>query len=97
MIARLAHLTIYAGAILLLAGNAHAASFNCAKAELPDEKAICKSRVLSELDVRMAALYGARMKIPMLMGSRGAAQDEQHAFLAQRASCGVDGACIGAT
>ncbi|HEY5081696.1 MAG TPA: hypothetical protein VII91_07220 [Bauldia sp.] len=96
MIARLARRTMFAGAVMLLAGSAHATSFNCAKAAQPDEKLICRSRTLSELDVQMAALYGARMKIPMLMGSRGAAQDEQHAFLVRRASCRADNACIGA-
>jgi uncharacterized protein len=31
----------------------------------------------------------------MLMGSRGAAQDEQHQFLIDRGTCGADAACIG--
>jgi uncharacterized protein len=83
-------------AALLFAGSAQAASFNCGKAKTPDEKAICASRSLSELDVQMATLYGVRMKLPMLMGSRGAAQDEQHQFLIDRGSCGADKACIGA-
>ena len=82
------------GALFLFAGNADAASFNCAKAKQPDEKAICKSRALSELDVQMATLYGVRMQLPMLMGSRGAAQDEAHEFLATRATCGSDAACL---
>jgi uncharacterized protein len=84
-------------AALLIAGAADAASFNCGKAKTPDEKAICASRSLSELDVQMAALYSVRMKIPMLMGSRGAAQDEQHQFLIDRGGCGADKTCIAAT
>jgi len=88
-------LTIIAAGLFAMAGSADAASFNCAKAAQPDEKAICKSRSLSELDVQMATLYGTRMKIPMLMGSRGAAQDEQRTFLINRATCGADAACIG--
>jgi uncharacterized protein len=84
------------GAAVVFAGGAHAASFNCAKARLPDEKAICASRSLSELDVKMAALFGVRMKLPMPMGSRGAAQDEQQAFLTMRAACKADAACISA-
>lgn len=83
-------------AFSLFALPASAASFNCAKAATPDEKAICKSRSLSELDVKMAALFGARMKVPMLMGSKGAAQDEQHDFLVTRGACGADTACIAA-
>ena len=84
-------------AIIALSGGAEAASFNCAKAKTPDEKAICANRSLSELDVKMAALFGVRMKLPMLMGSRGAAQDEQREFLANRGTCGADAACIGAS
>jgi uncharacterized protein len=83
-------------AAVLTSTAAGAASYNCARATKPDEIAICHSRTLSELDVKMAALYGVRMKLPMLMGSRGAAGDEQVEFLARRASCGADVACIGA-
>jgi uncharacterized protein len=71
-----------------------AASFNCAKATKPDEKAICDSTKLSDLDVEMATLYRVRMELPMLMGARGAAQDEQRAFLAQRGNCGAGVACL---
>jgi uncharacterized protein YecT (DUF1311 family) len=42
---------------LLLAATAHAASFDCAKAKTPQEKAICGFRDLSEADDRMAAAY----------------------------------------
>ena len=85
---------LLAGALFLTAAGAHAASYNCAKATHPDEIAICRSTTLSELDVRMATLYGVRMKVPMLMGSRGAAQDEQAEFLAKRAACGARTACL---
>jgi uncharacterized protein YecT (DUF1311 family) len=37
--------------------TAHAASFNCAKAATPQEKAICASPELSAADARMAAAY----------------------------------------
>jgi uncharacterized protein len=83
-------------AVLLTSTAAGAASYNCAKATKPDEIAICKSRALSELDVKMATLFGVRMKLPMLMGSHGAAGDEQVAFLAGRAKCGAKATCIGA-
>ena len=88
-------LAVAAAGIFLLSGSAQAASFDCAKAAQPDEEAICQDPFLSELDVQMATLYGVRMKIPMLMGSRDAAKDEQRAFLANRATCGADAACIG--
>jgi uncharacterized protein len=71
-----------------------AASFDCAKATHPDEKAICANPSLSDLDVRMATLYGVRMEIPMMMGARGAAQDEQRAFLTERGACGGNVACL---
>jgi uncharacterized protein len=80
----------------LAAGPATAASFNCAKAAKPDEIAICSDPGLGDLDVKMATLYGVRMEIPMMMGAKGAAQDEQRAFLDQRAGCGANIACIGA-
>jgi uncharacterized protein len=87
-------LALLTGILAAVAGTAHAASYNCAKAKTPDEIAICDSGSLSELDVRMATLYGVRMSIPMLMGSKGAAQDEQRQFLTDRATCGGDNACI---
>jgi uncharacterized protein len=96
MIASFARLILFSGTLFLMSAGAHAASYNCAKAILPDEIAVCKSRTLSELDVRMAALYSVRMKVPMLMGARGAAGDEQVEFLASRAKCGGNNACISA-
>lgn len=80
----------------LLATPALAASFDCNKAATPTEHAICATPVLSDLDVTMATLYAVRMQVPMLMGARGAAQDDQHAFLATRDACGADAACLAA-
>jgi uncharacterized protein len=85
---------LFVACLALLAGPAQAASFNCTKAAKPDEKAICDSTKLSDLDVEMATLYRVRMELPMLMGARGAAQDEQRAFLVQREKCGGKVACI---
>jgi uncharacterized protein len=34
------------------------------------------------------------MQIPMLMGARGAAQDEQRTWLQQRAACAANTACL---
>jgi uncharacterized protein len=80
--------------LVLTAATARAASFDCAKATTPDEEAICDSTKLSDLDVEMATLYRVRMELPMLMGARGAAHDEQRAFLTQREQCGGNVACI---
>jgi uncharacterized protein len=71
-----------------------AASFDCGKAKTADELAICSSSALSDLDMQMATLYGVRMQIPMLMGARGAAQDEQHEWLSQRGACRGNTACL---
>jgi uncharacterized protein len=45
--------------LLLAAGAAHAASFDCSKAKTPQEKAICGSPELSAADEQMAAAYKA--------------------------------------
>lgn len=51
-------------AVLLLAGNAAlGASFDCAKAQTPQEKAICDSPELSAADDRMAAAYRAVLAV----------------------------------
>jgi uncharacterized protein len=84
---------VFLGA-LAMSPSADAASFDCGKAQTADEIAICKTQILSDLDTQMATLYGVRMQIPMLMGAKGAAQDEQRAFLAQRGACAGNVACI---
>lgn len=45
--------------LLFASGIAHAASFDCAKAKTPQEKAICASPSLSAADEQMAAAYRA--------------------------------------
>jgi uncharacterized protein len=94
MIAKLTLPAAFLVPLLLTGHQAEAASFDCAKAAKPDEIAICDSTKLSDLDVEMATLYRVRMEIPMLMGARGAAQDEQRAFLTKRGQCGGNAACI---
>jgi uncharacterized protein len=94
MLATAAMRTFLIGGVLAIGGAAHAASFDCTKAAAPDEIAICANPGLSNLDTVMATLYGVRMEIPMLMGAKGAAQDEQRAWLATRATCGGNVACL---
>ncbi len=74
-------------------GKAEAASFDCDAAKAADEIAICRSQGLSDLDVRMATTYGILVRL-VAMGQRGNLQDGQRAFLASRAACGADTACI---
>ncbi len=88
--------------LLLLAAAACAtpalaASFDCSKAAHPDEYAICSNQNLSNADVEMATLFRVRMQIPMLMGARGAAQDEQKQWLTTRSACGGSIACLHAS
>lgn len=78
-----------------LPGKVAAASFDCGAARAADEIAICHSQALSDLDVRMATTYGILIRL-VAMGQRGILQDGQRAFLASRAACGADTACIAA-
>lgn len=78
---------------LALAGPAGAASFDCAAAHHPDEAAICASRALSEQDVRMDTLYGVLTRL-VGMGERADIADAQRAFLAKRAGCSANIACL---
>ena len=83
-------------AILILAavGSASAASFDCAMAKAPDERAVCASRSLSERDVEMSALWFSYSRLPLLMGANGQRRDEQQTFLRSRAACGRDLICL---
>ncbi len=49
---------------------AGAASFDCAKAEAADEKAVCADQQLNNEDVEMAVLY-TQLKPLLGMGARG--------------------------
>lgn len=84
------------GLMLLAPGvpPAAAASFDCAKARTPDERAVCADPTLSALDSEMGALWFAYSRFPLLMGASGARRDEAQDFLATRAKCGADAGCI---
>jgi uncharacterized protein len=79
---------------LLNAAPAHAASFDCARATRADEIAICRNPRLSALDSEMGGLWYAWSRVPMLMGGNGARMDAAQAFLARRAACGRNVACL---
>ena len=72
---------------------AQAASFDCAKARAADDKAVCASMALSDLDVKMATLFEVATHL-VGMGQRGMLQDDQRQFLKERAACGADSACL---
>ena len=78
---------------------AQAASFPCAKASTPTEKAICADQGLSKLDERVAAAY--RDALTLLSGSspeEGRAQvalkADQRGWLGERNACGADLSCL---
>lgn len=80
-------------ALLLFTGTGSTASFSCAGVTTPDEKAICADRSLGEKDVRMATTYTMLREV-VLMGGRGALQDEQNAWLQKRQQCGGNTICL---
>lgn len=84
---------VIAVGLACVAGSASAASFNCAKARTPDEKAICAERALNDKDVRMNELYGIN-KRTLAMGGRGALMDQQQEWLRGRKTCGANKACL---
>lgn len=78
---------------------AGAASFPCAKASTPTEKAICADQGLSKLDERLSAAY--REGIKQLSGGSpeetkplSAVKADQRAWLSERNACGADSACL---
>jgi uncharacterized protein len=80
-------------AITFGAGSAFSVSFDCTRARLPDEKTICASRQLSEMDVEMAVRFQMLTGL-VAMGTRGDMQDEQQAWLKSRHACGRDESCL---
>jgi uncharacterized protein len=72
---------------------AFAASFDCTRARLPDEKAVCASRQLSEMDVEMSVRYQMLTGL-VAMGTRGNMQDEQQTWLKSRHACGESKSCL---
>jgi uncharacterized protein len=73
--------------------SALAASFDCDRARLPDEKALCASRQLSEMDVELAVRHQMLTDL-VAMDTRGDMQDEQQAWLKTRRECGGNQSCL---
>ena len=78
---------------LAAASPAAAASFPCAKAETPDEKTVCDTRSLNDLDVEMAVRFDI-LKDLLPMGNRTKMQEDQESWLKDRRACGTDVACL---
>ncbi|PHM44761.1 periplasmic protein [Xenorhabdus mauleonii] len=79
--------------LLLLSPFSFAASFDCAKAKAPDEKAICANKKLNDLDVEMSVKYNFLRGL-FAMGVSGEMYDNQTAWLKQRQKCKGDTACL---
>ena len=80
---------------IFLAVPVHGASFNCANARAPDERAVCATRALSEMDVEMAVRFEMLAGL-VPMGTRGDMGDEQRVFLTARKRCAADTTCLAA-
>ncbi|EAA4188445.1 hypothetical protein QF20_004437 [Salmonella enterica subsp. enterica] len=72
---------------------AHAASFDCRQPLLPDEKEICSSQELNDLDMEMSVKYHWLSGV-LGMGARGEMSDDQQNWLQKRHKCGSDTTCL---
>ncbi|PHM68607.1 lysozyme inhibitor LprI family protein [Xenorhabdus sp. KJ12.1] len=79
--------------LFLLSPLSLAASFDCAKAKSPDEKAICASQKLNDLDVEMSVKYHFLHGL-FAMGVSGEMYNSQQAWLKQRQQCGANISCL---
>ena len=77
-------------ALVAFARPGNAASFNCAAASTPDERAVCANASLSELDSAAGAAYSQATAMAGATDIKPLALD----FLAQRRACGSGDACI---
>ncbi len=85
---------LFLAAVAFLAPiTAQAASFDCARARLPDERAICADRALNDQDVRMELLLSVNGRF-QVMGANGVMHDDQREWLARRHGCGANRACL---
>ena len=69
------------------------ASFDCARARTADERAVCASRALSEMDIEMAVRFETLAGL-VGVGTRGDMGDAQRDFLKARGRCGANNACL---
>jgi uncharacterized protein len=72
--------------LALMAGTAHAASFDCKKASTPVEKAICDDKALGALDEQVAESYG-RLIDGAPAADLPSLRDAQRGWLKQRNQC----------
>lgn len=70
-----------------------AASFDCHQARYADEKAICSSPVLNDLDIELSVKYHFLHGL-FAMGTAGKLKDAQDLWLIQRRKCQGDAHCL---
>lgn len=70
-----------------------AASFDCNQAHLPDEKTVCASRQLSDMDVELSVKYHFLHGL-YAMGAAGDLRDAQEAWQTRRRQCQADTHCL---
>lgn len=78
----------------LAASGANAASFNCQRARLPAEKAICRDANLSSLDERTTGMYFLIIGSGARAATVAEVKDAQSKFLASRNACGANIDCL---
>jgi len=78
---------------IFLSVPTHAASFNCAHVRASDERAVCTSRALSEMDVEGAVRFET-LAGRVAMGTHGDMGDEQMMFLRQPSQRGMNISCL---
>jgi uncharacterized protein len=92
--ARVLGFRLCAAATGLAISGANAASFNCLRAGLPAEKAICGDANLSSLDERTTGMYFLIIGSGAPPGMVAAVKEAQSKFLATRNACGANIDCL---
>ncbi len=78
---------------ILAINNSNAASFDCSKAQEPDEKAICSDETLSGYDDELARIYKG-LTILQSGDELKKLQESQRQWLKERAQCASDATCL---
>lgn len=76
---------------LVFAANSHAASFDCAGASSPVEKAICADPYTSSLDEKLGVLWRTAV---VQVADPKALKADQRSWLKQRNQCAANGSCL---
>lgn len=86
-------------AAMNVATAAHGADYapiDCAKANAPALRAVCRSYALGQAEARMATLFSIATSL-VAMGQRGDLMDTQRQWLMTRDACRSDMACLSNT